>query len=69
MWSGKRTTGDGRYWSRGDTLLIFERNRMDERKYDEPPGSGQYIIYLYMRPKGGDRDLVFERSAWENRQE
>jgi|SRR5690348_1899371 hypothetical protein len=69
LWSGKRTTGDGRYWARGETLLIFERNRMDERKYDEPPGSGEYIVYLHIMPKSRERRLVFERSAWENRSE
>jgi len=62
--SGKRTAGDGRYWAKGNTLLIFEINRMDEEKRGEPPGSGEYILYIHLRPKGGDPDLVFERSAW-----
>lgn len=37
---------------------------MDEEKRDEPPGSGQYILYIDLRPKSDHDDLVFERSAW-----
>jgi hypothetical protein len=71
-WSGERTTGDGRFWLRGDTVLIFETNRMDEQKRDEPPGSGEYILYLDLRPKkdqmnskGTEPKMVFEPSAWK----
>lgn len=64
LWGGKRTAGDGRYWAKGNTLLIFERSRMDEEKRDEPPGSGEYILYINLRPMGHDPDLVFETSAW-----
>src|SRR5690349_21918817 len=64
LWGGKKTTGDGRFWLRKNTLLIFETNRMDERKSDEPPGSGEYILYIDLRPKSDHDDLVFERSAW-----
>jgi len=64
LWGGKRTSGDGRYWTKGNTLLIFETNRMDEEKRDEPPGSGEFILYLDLRPRDHDPDLVFERSAW-----
>jgi hypothetical protein len=64
LWSGHRTTGDGRFWARNNTLLIFETNRMDEEKRDEPPGSGEYILYIDLRPKSDHDDLVFERSAW-----
>jgi hypothetical protein len=64
LWAGKHTTGDGRFWLRGNTLLIFEENRMDEAKADEPPGAGEYILYLDLRPKGDNKDLVFERSAY-----
>lgn len=64
LWGGKHTSGDGRYWAKGNTLLIFERSRMDEEKPGEPPDSGEYIIAIQMRPKDSDRDLVFERSAW-----
>src|SRR2546430_13012659 len=66
MWSGSRTAGDGRYWARGNTLLIFETNRMDEEKRGEPPGSGEYILYIDLRPKSAERELVYERSAWPN---
>ncbi|HYL74013.1 MAG TPA: hypothetical protein VEU96_07385 [Bryobacteraceae bacterium] len=68
MWGGKRTIEDGRFWARGNTLLIFEKNRMDEEKRDEPPGSGEYILYIHMKPKSDEKNkrLVFERSAWEN---
>ena len=64
LWGGSRTAGDGRYWAKGNTLLIFETNRMDEEKRGEAPGSGEFILYLNLRPKDHDRDLVFERSAW-----
>lgn len=65
MWGGKRTTGDGRYWLRGTTVLIFETKRMDEEHRDEPPGSGEYIIDIVLRPKESEQKLVFEKSAWE----
>jgi hypothetical protein len=64
LWAGRHTSGDGRYWLRGNTLLIFEVNRMDESKQGEPPGAGEYILYLDLRPKGDDKDLVFEKSAY-----
>lgn len=64
LWGGKRTNGDGRYWAKGNTLLIFERSRMDEEKPGEPPDSGEYVLAIQMRPKDTDRDLVFEPSAW-----
>jgi hypothetical protein len=64
LWGGQRTTGDGRYWLKGNTLLIFETSRMDEEKRDEPPGSGEFILNLAIRPKSDHADLVFERSAW-----
>jgi hypothetical protein len=64
LWGGKRTTEDGRYWLRANTLLSFERKRMDEEKRDEPPGAGEYIVDIHLEPKGRNRDLVFEPSAW-----
>jgi hypothetical protein len=64
LWGGKKTTGDGRFWLRRNTVLVFETNRMDEQKRDEPAGSGEYILYLDLRPKSDYDDLVFERSAW-----
>lgn len=66
MWSGRRTAGDGRYWAKGNTLLIFERSRMDEEKRGEAPGSGEYILYIQLRAKGGDPKLIFESSAWSD---
>ena len=66
LWSGRRTAGDGRYWAKGNTLLIFERNRMDEEKRGEAPGTGEFILYIHLRPKAQDDKLVFERSAWPN---
>jgi hypothetical protein len=66
MWSGSRTAGDGRYWAKRNTLLIFETNRMDEEKRGEPPGSGEYILYVDLRPKSAEPELVYERSAWPN---
>jgi hypothetical protein len=66
LWGGSRTTGDGRYWGKGDTVVTIETNRMDEEKRDEPPGSGQFILYLDLRPRSSDPRLVFEPSAWTN---
>jgi hypothetical protein len=64
LWGGSRTSGDGRYWRKGGTLLIFETSRMDEEKPGELAGSGEFIINIALRPKDHDRDLVFEPSAW-----
>jgi hypothetical protein len=64
LWAGKRTTGEGRYWLRGNTVVILQVSRMDEQKRDEPEGAGEYIVSLAIRPKGDDAELVFERSAW-----
>jgi hypothetical protein len=64
MWGGRRTSGDGRYWAKGNTLLIFETSRMDEEKRDEAAGSGEFVLYIQLRPKNEERELVFERSAW-----
>jgi hypothetical protein len=66
MWSGSRTVGDGRYWAKRNTLLIFETNRMDEEKRGEAPGSGEYILYIELEPKSKKPELVYERSAWPN---
>jgi len=67
MWSGARTAGDGRYWKKGGTLLIFERARMDEEKRGEPAGSGEFIVDIHLRPKDFDPKLVFEPSAWQKK--
>ena len=66
LWAGRHTDGDGRYWARGDTLLTFARNRMDDEKPGEPPGSGEFILYIQLRPNSEEPELVFERSAWPN---
>ncbi len=64
MWGGKRTTGEGRFWLRGNSVLGFEEKRMDEEKRDEPPNSGEYIVDIQMGPKSHYKDVVFEPSAW-----
>jgi hypothetical protein len=64
LWGGKNTTGDGRYWARGNSLLIFETSLMDEQKRDEPPGTGEFILSIALRPKAHEPTLIFERSAW-----
>lgn len=66
LWGGEKTAGDGRYWMKGETLLTFQQNRMDEAKRDEPKGSGEYILYIHMHPKSEEKDLVFEPSAWKH---
>ena len=64
LWGGKRTSGDGRYWLKNDTVISFERKRMDDEVRDEPPGSGVFIDNLHFAPKSDDREVVFEPSAW-----
>jgi hypothetical protein len=64
LWGGKRTTGDGRFWLRRNTVLIFNTRRIDEEKRDEPRGSGEFILYLDLRPREDEKDVVFELSAW-----
>lgn len=64
LWGGKTTAGDGRYWAKGNTLIILEISRMDEEKRDEPPGTGEYILTMNLRPKNHEPDLVYERAAW-----
>jgi hypothetical protein len=50
MWSGHRTTGDGRYWKKGPTLIIFEVSQMDDTNF---------VLSLYLRPQDYDASLVF----------
>jgi hypothetical protein len=62
---GVTTSGDGRYWKRGDTLLILEEKRMD----DEQPGedaatAGEFILYLDLRHLSSERKLVFDPAIW-----
>jgi len=64
LWGGKRTTQDGRYWLRHNTVLSFERKRMDDARADEPPGSGEFIVDIHLQTKAAARDVVFEPSAW-----
>ncbi len=65
LWGGERTAGDGRYWLKGGTLLIFERKRIDDQVRDEPEGSGEFIVDLLLRPGDHDKKLIFEQSAWK----
>lgn len=69
MWGGKRTSQDGRYWLKGNTVLGFERKRMDDEQPGEPPDSGEYVIDIHLETKAANRDLVFEPSAWSPRQQ
>jgi hypothetical protein len=64
LWGGKHTSEDGRYWLKGDTVLSFERNRIDEEKPNEPFDSGEYIVDIHLESKDKYRDVVFESSAW-----
>jgi hypothetical protein len=50
-----------------ETIRMWSGRRTSgdsEGKRDEPPGSGEFILYIDLRPKNENRDLVFERSAW-----
>ncbi|HLX81510.1 MAG TPA: hypothetical protein VKS43_13100, partial [Burkholderiales bacterium] len=64
MWGGKRTSQDGRYWLKNDTVISFERQRMDDEQPNEPPGSGEFVVNIHLEPKSEARDIVFEASAW-----
>ena len=64
MWGGKRTSQDGRYWLKNDTVISFERQRMDDEQPNEPPGSGEFVVSIHLEPKSEARDVVFEPSAW-----
>jgi hypothetical protein len=65
MWGGKRTSQDGRYWLKNDTVVSFERQRMDDEQPNEPPGSGEFVVHIHLEPKADARDVVFEPSAWQ----
>lgn len=61
---GGRTEGpEGREWLKDGMVLSISRNRMDEEKRGEPPGSGEWIQYIDLWPStdypGFDR-LVFQ---------
>lgn len=59
--SGSATTGDGRYWKRGGTLLILEQKRMDDQQNAEDPvTAGEFILYLDLRPLSAEPTLVFD---------
>lgn len=59
--SGSSTTGDGRYWKRGNTLLILEQKRMDDQQNGEDPvTAGEFILYLDLRPLNAEPTLVFD---------
>jgi hypothetical protein len=61
--SGATSSGDGRYWKRGDTLVILEEKRMDdERPGEDPKTAGQYILYLDLRRLNSEPQLVFDPS-------
>jgi hypothetical protein len=65
---GVTTTGDGRYWKRGDTLLILEEKRMDDEKPGEDAGTaGEFILYLDLRHLSSERKLVFDPSIWRGK--
>lgn len=56
VWRGERelrlhgdqpTTGEGRYWAKGGTLLILSSRRMDEaRAGEDPRTAGEFILVL-----------------------
>jgi len=58
---GKPTTGDGRYYKRGDSLVILQSKRMDEQKRDEPPRAGEWILSFDIVPSTSSNysELVF----------
>jgi hypothetical protein len=58
--SGATSTGDGRYWKRGGTLLILEQKRMDDEQNGEDKATaGEFILYLDLRPLSAEPTLVF----------
>lgn len=59
--SGATSTGDGRYWKRGGTLLILEQKRMDDAQSGEnTTTAGQFILYLDLRQLSAEPTLVFD---------
>jgi hypothetical protein len=59
--SGSATSGDGRYWKRGNTLIILEQKRMDDEQNGENPvTAGEFILYLDLRPLSAEPTLVFD---------
>lgn len=61
--SGATSSGDGRYWKRGDTLIILEEKRMDdEQAGEDPKAAGEFILYLDLRRLNSEPQLVFDPS-------
>ena len=63
-WGGKRTSEDGRHWLKRDTVVSFERLRLDEEQSGEAAGSGEFVLTIHLQSKAEARDVVFEPSAW-----
>ena len=62
---GVTTSGDGRYWKKGVTVLILEEKRMDEGQPGEVRATaGQFILYVDLRPLSTEPDLVFDPRIW-----
>ncbi len=60
---GVTTSGDGRYWKKGVTVLILEEKRMDnEQPGEDSTTAGQFILYVDLRPLSTEPDLVFDPS-------
>ncbi len=61
---GKPISGDGRHWLKNDTVVSFERQRLDDERPGEPPASGEFALNIHLQPKSEARNVVFEPSAW-----
>jgi hypothetical protein len=59
--SGATSSGEGRYWKCGGTLLILEPKRMDDQQSGENTGvAGEFVLYLDLRPLSQEPALVFD---------
>lgn len=63
---GEKTGGEGQYWAKGGTLLIFETKRMDDAKSGEDPAAGEYILYIELVPRGSSTYAGLEYASPAN---
>ena len=62
---GGTREGDGRYWAKGDTLLVLNENRVDEEKTGEDrKNAGEFIEYidLVSRHDGNYAKLIYDQA-------
>ncbi len=60
-WHRGASDSNGCLWARGDTFMRFLMRRMDDAKRDEPPDSGEFIVYaeIGLRAERASKEMVF----------